>query len=80
MEIKYFDMKILFLISALCPEVRFKLKEELHGLTYLMETLDLVLEEISGDLDHNSDITSNTEKLKLSVHIYSIESLSPLEK
>lgn len=50
-EIKVFDMKMLFLITALCAEVRPVLKNELHGLTYLMETLDLILKEAAGD-DH----------------------------
>ncbi|XP_067000319.2 synembryn-A [Anabrus simplex] len=50
-DIKFFDMKMLFLITALCAEVRPRLKEELHGLTYLIETLDLILKEASGE-DH----------------------------
>ena len=48
-EIKVFDMKMLFVITALCAEVRPVLKNELHGLTYLMETLDLILKEAAGD-------------------------------
>ncbi|KAJ9585217.1 hypothetical protein L9F63_002980, partial [Diploptera punctata] len=50
-DIKVFDMKMLFLITALCAEVRPVLKNELHGITYLMETLDLILKEAAGD-DH----------------------------
>lgn len=48
-EVKYFDMRLLFIITALCSEVRPQLKEEFHGLTYLMETLDLILKEASGE-------------------------------
>ncbi|KAL0272743.1 UNVERIFIED_CONTAM: hypothetical protein PYX00_005604 [Menopon gallinae] len=44
-NIKLFDMKLLFLITALCPNIRPKLKEEFHGLVYLTETLDLILKE-----------------------------------
>lgn len=48
-DIKYFDMKFLFLMTALCPEVRPRLKEELHGFTYLMEILDLMLKEAAAE-------------------------------
>ncbi|XP_063236666.1 synembryn-A [Bacillus rossius redtenbacheri] len=48
-EVKFFDMKLLFILTALCPRVRPALREEFHGLTYLMETLDLVLKEAAGD-------------------------------
>ncbi|GLH14115.1 Synembryn [Gryllus bimaculatus] len=51
-DIKYFDMRLLFIITALCSEVRPRLNEELHGLTYLMETLDLILKEASGEEHH----------------------------
>ncbi|KAK4887312.1 hypothetical protein RN001_003583 [Aquatica leii] len=50
--IKVFDMKVLFLISALCEEVRPKLRENMHGLTYLIE----LLEETISKYSHNSDI------------------------
>ncbi|CAG2178308.1 unnamed protein product, partial [Oppiella nova] len=36
-EVKYFDMRMLFLISALCAEVRPRIRDEYHGLIYLME-------------------------------------------
>lgn len=53
LEIKYFDMRMLFLLSALCADVRPKIRQEYHGLIYLMETLDLVIksnqEQLFGD-------------------------------
>lgn len=42
-EIYYFDMKLLFLITALNPNVRTKVRDDYHGLTYLVETLDLII-------------------------------------
>lgn len=42
-EIKFFDMRMLFVLTALCREVRPKLRQDLHGLTYLIEVLDLTL-------------------------------------
>lgn len=38
-------MKLLFLITALNPNVRTKLRDDYHGLTYLVETLDLIMKE-----------------------------------
>ncbi|XP_014671186.1 PREDICTED: synembryn-A-like [Priapulus caudatus] len=42
-EIKYFDMRMLFLLTALVADIRPRLRQELHGLTYLMEALDLII-------------------------------------
>lgn len=42
-EIYYFDMKLLFLITALNANVRTKVRDDYHGLTYLVETLDLIM-------------------------------------
>ncbi|XP_055947522.1 synembryn-A-like isoform X2 [Argiope bruennichi] len=44
-EIKFFDMRMLFLLTALCAEIRPKVRDQLHGLTYLMEVLDLILKD-----------------------------------
>lgn len=44
-EVKYFDLRILFLITALCPETRPKIRDKYHGLIYLMEAVDLILKE-----------------------------------
>lgn len=46
--LKYFDMKLLFLITALCSSVRPLLQGPLHGHTYLIESLDLILQESDG--------------------------------
>lgn len=62
-SIKLFDMKLLFLITALCPEIRPKLKEELHGLIYLTETLDLILKE-------SEPIANKEHRVKLSVSFW----------
>jgi Guanine nucleotide exchange factor synembryn len=42
-DIKFFDMKLLFLITALTPNVRTKVRDDYHGLVYLVETLDLMM-------------------------------------
>jgi Guanine nucleotide exchange factor synembryn len=41
-DVKYYDMKLLFLITALTPNVRIKVRDH-DGLVYLMETLDLMM-------------------------------------
>ncbi|PSN53608.1 Synembryn-A [Blattella germanica] len=62
-EIKLFDMKMLFLITALRADVRPTLRSEMHGLTYLMETLDLILKEASG---HDDGATCSNIPISLS--------------
>lgn len=52
-DIKFFDMKLLFAITALCPQVRGKVKYEYHGFAYLTESLDEILKEISS---HNMEL------------------------
>lgn len=44
-EVKVFDMRILFIITALCAEQRRKIRDEYHGLIYTMEAVDLILKE-----------------------------------
>lgn len=61
-DIKIFDMKVLFLITALCEEVRPKLKEEMHGLTYLIEVLEFMVENKDKNT-HNLDVNSASRDL-----------------
>lgn len=44
-ELQYFDMKLLFIIIGLNPNVRTKVRDDFHGLTYLVETLDLIMRD-----------------------------------
>lgn len=44
-ELQYFDMKLLFIITGLNPNVRTKVRDDFHGLTYLVETLDLIMRD-----------------------------------
>lgn len=48
-DLQYFDMKLLFIITGLNPNVRPKLRDDFHGLTYLVETLDLIMREKRTD-------------------------------
>lgn len=47
-DVQYFDMKLLFLITGLNPDVRTKIRDDYHGLTYLVEILDLIIKEQSN--------------------------------
>lgn len=44
-EVKYFDMRMLFILTGLCEHLRGKVYEEYHGFIYLMEVIDLILKE-----------------------------------
>lgn len=56
-ELQYFDMKLLFLITALNPNVRTKVRDDYHGLTYLVETLDLIIKEHSDASNVENQLT-----------------------
>lgn len=53
-EIKYFDMRMLFLLTALCPDVRSRVREEYHGLIYLMEAIDLIVKSTQDPSDKST--------------------------
>ncbi|EFA12419.2 synembryn-A [Tribolium castaneum] len=44
-EIRFYDVKLIFLLTALCSEVRSKVKEELKGVESLLKMLDEMLKE-----------------------------------
>lgn len=52
-DIRYFDMKLLFLLTAINRDIRAKVREELHGLTYLVETLDLFMGQAAEAKEFN---------------------------
>lgn len=66
-EIKFFDMRMLFLLTALCADTRPKIRFELHGFTYLMEVIDLILRDAesrgSGLTDQEVDLCSEILKI-----------------
>lgn len=43
-------MKLLFVITTLCSEVRFKVKEQLHGISDLIKLLNAIALKKSGNL------------------------------
>lgn len=52
-EVKYFDMRILFLLTALCPDVRPRVRNDYHGLIYLMEAIDLIVKSTQDPSERN---------------------------
>lgn len=73
-DLQLFDMKLLFLITALNPDVRVKLRDDLHGLTYLVETLDMLIKKPKGDdgLPTTSNQALATEEVNLVVEILKV--------
>lgn len=67
-DIKFFDMKLLFLITALTPNVRSKVRDDYHGLVYLVETLDMLMVSPEKKLETN-DINLINEILKVLFNI-----------
>lgn len=70
-DIQYFDMKLLFIITGLNPNVRPKVRDEFHGLTYLVETLDLIMCENRCDQqmlsDRHIDLLCEVEKVLFNI-------------
>lgn len=68
-DIKYFDMKLLFLITALTPNVRTKVRDDYHGLVYLVETLDLMMKNADKSSFNQQEINLINEILKVLFNI-----------
>lgn len=64
-DIKFFSMKMLFLITALCEGVTPELKNEL--LMYLIDVLDLILKEVGGMRGDEKGAASSDTKITMSV-------------
>lgn len=64
-DLQYFDMKLLFLITALNPDVRTKVRDDHHGLTYLVEILDLIIKERQNTLDNTENCHLNDNQINL---------------
>ncbi|CAF2758516.1 unnamed protein product [Rotaria sp. Silwood2] len=70
--IRFFDMRMLFLLTALNPDMRQRVREKFHGLSYLFEIInqimlsksDLIASADSGIILSNSDIDYLIEILK----------------
>ncbi|XP_060555922.1 synembryn-A-like [Ruditapes philippinarum] len=66
-DIKFYDMRLLFLLTALCADTRPKIRFELHGFTYLIEVIDLILRDAeardNGLTDQEVDLCSEILKI-----------------
>lgn len=75
LDIKYFDMKILFIITALCEDVRKILRDDMNGFSSLIEYLEVMLKELK-ESNHNADVKIKEEnKLPVSFFFLYIEDL-----
>lgn len=66
-DLKMLNMKIFFLITALCSEVRYHVKNEMHGIECLLEELQCVISK--DNLNHNADMKYSQP---LTVRIYTL--------
>ncbi|EAT38718.1 AAEL009415-PA [Aedes aegypti] len=64
-DIRYFDMKLLFLLTAINCDIRAKVREELHGLVYLVETLDLFMGQAAEEKEFSVNVELINEVLKV---------------
>ncbi|CAH0560858.1 unnamed protein product [Brassicogethes aeneus] len=58
-DIRFFDAKLLFIITAVRPESRRKVKDEMNGVTYLTEALEEILSETVSKNNFESNTRPN---------------------
>lgn len=44
-EMKFFDVKLVFILTALCPSARKTVKNEMEGVTSLIQVMDSILKD-----------------------------------
>lgn len=47
-------MKLLFVITTLCSEIRYKVKEQLHGISHLIKLLNVIHDKAHKKSGHLS--------------------------
>lgn len=60
-EIMLFDLKLLFILTALRHDIKNKIKDELHGMEYLINCLGEILTEASNADDQASSSSGLVE-------------------
>ncbi|XP_050080472.1 synembryn [Anopheles maculipalpis] len=82
-DIKYFDMKLLFLLTAINCDIRAKVRDQLHGLVYLVETLDLFMSQAAifkEFSDKDLDLINEVLKVLFNLTVRSSDNLVPEEE
>lgn len=64
---QFFDMRVLFLLTALVSDTRPRMIHQLHGFTYLIELLDLLLRTAEDEQRtlNSQDVNLASEVLKI---------------
>lgn len=63
-DVRLFDLKILFLLSALCPDCRPRLRYTLNGIHLLMSWLDITAQKNDSELNQ-CDVVCCNQVLKV---------------
>ncbi|XP_058130152.1 synembryn [Anopheles ziemanni] len=82
-DIKYFDMKLLFLLTAINCDIRAKVRDQLHGLVYLVETLDLFMGQAATFKefsDKDLDLINEVLKVLFNLTVRTSDNLVPEEE
>ncbi|KAG1714950.1 Synembryn-A [Nymphon striatum] len=61
LEMKLYDMRILFLLTALCTDTRPKLRNEYHGLEYLTEIMNMIVNKTVSEELNTAEKLNNDE-------------------
>uniref|UniRef100_A0AAG5DL11 Synembryn n=1 Tax=Anopheles atroparvus TaxID=41427 RepID=A0AAG5DL11_ANOAO len=82
-DIKYFDMKLLFLLTAINCDIRAKVRDQLHGRVYLVETLYLFMSQAATFKefsDKDLDLINEVLKVLFNLTVYTSDNLVPEEE
>ncbi|XP_053671883.1 synembryn [Anopheles nili] len=82
-DIKYFDMKLLFLLTAINCDIRTKVRDQLHGLVYLVETLDLFMSQAATFKefsDKDVELINEVLKVLFNLTVRNSDNLVPEEE
>lgn len=69
-EVMLFDMKLLFILTALRQDIKKRVKEELHGMDYLISGLNELLLEASQESEANASACSAAAEQSYNLQVY----------
>ncbi|CAF0858013.1 unnamed protein product [Didymodactylos carnosus] len=68
-DIRFYDMRILFLLTALNPDIRQRIREKFHGLSYLFEIINQIMHNRETLAAADSNIVLSNEDVDYLIEI-----------
>ncbi|CAF1311459.1 unnamed protein product, partial [Didymodactylos carnosus] len=68
-DIQFYDMRILFLLTALNPDIRQRVREKFHGLSYLFEIINQIMRNRETIASADANITLSNADIDYLIEI-----------